>query len=250
MRLDDYVFEEIAIALGASLGESDQEEPGKRKLPRYLVNCEVKIKPHGVVRAVERRVNLVNISASGVGFLDRLMVSSGDQFVVHLPRPGGATLDVLCIARQCRLAANGTFRVGGEFTGEMGPDQRLVAGAQGVVAAQAAALNHQTSSNLRIPAIIRTTIGGTRDIKVMVTERTKEGFTILAGYALSAGDKIILRVHAPGYLPQAWWCRITHVRLIAAGQYRVHAQSLGLVETPKPSNNGLTGWVKRIMGNR
>ena len=118
MHLDDLVFGEVVTALGAVAGPD--EDPRRRKAERLGCRVGVMIRPEGVAMPVIRRVELVNISATGVCIIDRMAQSAGERFIIALPRPGQMPVEVICTVRQSRLTGTGGFRVGAEFTGTDG----------------------------------------------------------------------------------------------------------------------------------
>lgn len=250
MYLDDHILEEVAMALGAV--QADTSEPRRRRANRYAVGGSVLIKPYGVVNSTRREVQLVDISAVGICILDRLMTSAGNQFVVYLPRIGGDTIDVICTVRQARLATNGAFRVGAEFTGEADVTTRLVRGINGVMASGVGTPTlTKSEKGVNIPAQIRLANAGSNRTfhSAEIREASGVGVSLVTGRALAAGEEFILEFSMGKRKAYAWRCVVTHVRVLDTGQFRVNAKIVSMAEPGRSQKTrGLIQWFQSLFG--
>lgn len=245
MRLEEHIFEEVAMALGAE--HAGDEGLHRRRAFRYTVDGYVLIKPHGVVNSVPREAQLLNISAVGVCVVDRMTMAAGDQFLIYLPRAGGATMDVICTARQSRLASSGGFRIGAEFVGETDERVLLVRGVEGVMAAQSAMKPMDAETGVNLPAQIRLAPGDANApaFAAEIREATGIAVNLMTGKALAAGEQFILEFVTGRRKAHAWLCMVTHVRAVGSGQFRVNARIQKLLDEQQ-GVAGLKGWFRRL----
>jgi hypothetical protein len=246
MRLDDHIFEEVAMALGAA--EAADEELRLRRATRYRVEGYVLIKPHGVVNSTPRQVQLINISAVGVCIIDHLANAAGNQFVIYLPRAGGATMDVICTVRQARLGPGGAFRVGAEFTSEMEGNTRLVRGVDGVISANTVrrAVPPQAENTVHLPAQIRVVHEGPGAARhpAEIREASGVAVSLVTSKSIGAGEEMILEFVSGRHKNHSWRCTATHVRMLDSGQFRVNARINRLA--PAGKGSGMFGWLRRL----
>jgi hypothetical protein len=131
MRLPDTILDDIlqclegdtgAAALGATLSAGAGAETGgpgaeRRGASRTPAGGSVWYSRYGTIHPDTRPVAARDLSASGIGLVLReAVVAPGEKIVVHVPRGGGATLDLLCTVRASRVLRDGRMRVGAEFS--------------------------------------------------------------------------------------------------------------------------------------
>ncbi len=246
MRLHDTIFGEVATGLGAV--PENEGLPRRRGAPRFHVDREVTIKPHGSANAVARPVTLLNISASGVGIMDRLPVSAGYQFIISLPRPAGGTIDIVCTVRQSRLTNTGAFRVGAEFTSEMERDARFVRGVEGVVDSGKSPQAPAGDTDLHQPARIRMLAGSEAANSIPAQLQSFAGgvLVLLTTKSVVAGEQFILEVGFSGENVQAWKCTVIHAGLVDGQTFRVSARRTGAADVHEA---GHRSWLKRLFAS-
>ena len=123
MRLPETVLLDIVRSLeggpGMTFAGATPDVPGaeRRGESRRRLDARIAYTRYGAIHRAPRPVTLEDVSARGVGLvLAEALVAPGEQIVVHAPRRGGRTLDVLCTVRAARVLRDGRFRVGAEFT--------------------------------------------------------------------------------------------------------------------------------------
>ena len=57
-----------------------------------------------------------DVSFKGLGLLQSRQAARGSQFVITLPRRGGAWMSMLCTVMYCRELADGIYNVGASFS--------------------------------------------------------------------------------------------------------------------------------------
>jgi hypothetical protein len=247
MRLDDTVFEEVSRALG-ELQPDSAESAHLRAVPRFKVEGEAMIRPHGVAHASTRAVKLADISQCGVCILDRQPTSPGQQFVIYLPRSSGATLEVLCMVRQCRLGMEGLFHIGAEFTEEMEQRRRLVWGAGGLVETGrveegAGELKGQRIARARLVSVA----GVGQEIPITLLNASADGFTLESAEPLAVGNRLVLEVVQGRSQPTQWLCTVIHVRRGVSGVIHINASNDGPLGSGRRRGlkAKLKGWLGR-----
>jgi hypothetical protein len=246
MRLDDRVFEEVSRELGELQPES-AESAHLRAAPRFKVEGEAMIRPHGVAHAGTRAVTLADISQTGVCILDRLPTSPGQQFVLYLPRSSGATLEVLCMVRQCRLGMGGLFRIGAEFTEEMEQRRRLVWGAGGLVETGRVEEGVGDLQGRRIArARLVTATGVGQEVPITLLNASADAFTLETSEPLAVGNRLVLEVVQGRSQPMQWVCTVIHVRRGVSGAIHINASNDGPLGSGR--RRGLKAKLKSWLG--
>ena len=246
MRLDDAIFEEVVMALGAS--ETQEGELRRRRGSRYFVDTLLTIQPLGAARPVCRQARLLDVSAYGLCLIDTLATSSGDRFVASLPRLGGANIEVICTVRQSRLSMSGGFRIGAEFTSEEESGTRLVSGVNGITSSgNAPAPMADAPRELRIAAQIHDLVNQSGQVGFPAEVRQASGkeIVLLTQKALAVGDKFVLEFIQGKRRTQRWLCLVMHVAVREQGKYRVRSKILSPEKSPD-SGGGMGGWFRRL----
>jgi hypothetical protein len=115
MELDQALFEQIVTGLGAA--RNDQRpapDADKRGAGRIAISAEVVVEAFGTAKAQPRTVQLRSLSRGGAAILDWGTIQTGDKVVLHLPKPDGSDVPVVCIVKNSRVSG-GEFRLGMQF---------------------------------------------------------------------------------------------------------------------------------------
>ena len=136
MEIAKELFDQIVEAL-AKKGAAGQGEPERaheqRSSSRIAISADVMVSPHGVVSAKQRHAKLRSLSRSGAAVMDHLTRQAGEKLVLHLPKPDGTTVPIVCMVMNTRISGEG-FRVGMKFLSraeETGP--AMLRGVQGLI---------------------------------------------------------------------------------------------------------------------
>jgi two-component system, cell cycle response regulator len=97
-------------------GSEEQIQHERRRAPRIKKQSDVFILPclGGVVRQ-SVKVQLVDVSARGIGFICEKLMQKSDQFIFQSRKPDGTPLTLLYETVRCISDANGTFMTGAEL---------------------------------------------------------------------------------------------------------------------------------------
>jgi hypothetical protein len=135
MELDAELFEQITTALGAQRDEAEAGRDGvwHRTAGRYTVAADVLLEPHGVRSPRPRRVKLRSLSRTGAAILDTVPAQPGERVLIHLPKPDGHAIPIVCVIRNIRMSGP-EFRIGMQFMSQAeqtGP--QVVRGTDGLI---------------------------------------------------------------------------------------------------------------------
>jgi hypothetical protein len=114
MQLPAQHFGDVLAVLRAAQDSKGHEQ---RVSSRMDVQAQVKVIPFkdGALAAPFTCMTR-DLSFKGVGLLQSRLAEPGSQFVVMLPKPGGASMPVLCTVMYCRALADGIYNVGATFS--------------------------------------------------------------------------------------------------------------------------------------
>ena len=237
MQLEQGLFQNVIAALDAR--QDDPTNLRNRRCVRYRACREIQLRPYGVTHATPRLVKLVDISAGGICVIDRMNLSSGDRFVICLPKSDGHTEAVLCAVRQSRLTHEGEFRVGAEFSNGMDAHMRLVSSADGVVTAVTG--GGTTGVQVSFPVEC-----GKSDLTHVadIQEATADGFVLITTHPADVGEPINLDFRHGHQQGSRFHAIVIQTKMLATGQFRLVVRMLPPEQTQAQST-GLRGWFRR-----
>ena len=70
-----------------------------------------------------RDVGVYDISRSGIAIVHTQQMAPGERFKLHVPRPGGEPVEMICTVRHCR-PLEGQFVIGAQFGGDFSKPTR------------------------------------------------------------------------------------------------------------------------------
>ena len=121
MKLSAEQFKELSASFGAAVTADDHE---RRRTARIELQARVSVTPIvGQRRGASKDVTVCDFSPRGMSFLNDAAMNHDDQFVAHIPRRGGGTVDLLCTVLHVRTITEKQHRIGVEFTCSLDPQR-------------------------------------------------------------------------------------------------------------------------------
>jgi hypothetical protein len=134
MELDAELFEQIIAAIGAQRDAAESPDGAwQRSAARYVVAADVRLEPYGLRSPRPRRVKLRSHSRTGESILDTVPAQPGERILIHLPKPDGNDVPIVCVIRNIRMSGP-EFRIGMQFVSQAeqtGP--QVVRGTDGLI---------------------------------------------------------------------------------------------------------------------
>jgi hypothetical protein len=123
MSLTDHQFAAVVAMVGAAPGPAwaTGRRDDRRRAARFAANVTLELAPCGRATADEvaapAACTVRCLSATGVAVLCDRVFTTGERFLLHLPRAGGGPpVRIHCTVANTRFMAGGRFRVGARFT--------------------------------------------------------------------------------------------------------------------------------------
>jgi hypothetical protein len=258
MRLSEYAFNRVLAALhperqpqgpGGAAPADGARRAWNRRATRLAVNQPVWHLRLGAPDAKPQPGILLDFSKVGAGLLLDAVAAPGERLVVYLPcgadpeaegdgAEGGAgqqegVLAVLCTVRDCRVRADGRFRVGTEF---LDPAEAEAEGPAVVLSAEGLA---DGAANLDPEAMARRSERREADGRaamylyrrgrqaplehVPVADYSEHGVAIFRGEPLAVGAEFVIRLPREGAAPITRLCRVVNAAP-SDGRYRIGAE--------------------------
>ena len=269
MELNNELFDQIVTALGAAAQRRQTKtDAEKRRAARLTLAADVLIERYGMATAHPRTVKLLSLSRSGAAVLDHGTMRAGDKVILHLPKPGGATVPLVCVVANTRVTG-GQFRLGMQFLStaeQTGP--AMLRAANGIVSRPVSegqvhvldqiALNgvdpaksgrdHRVELNVQaLMSPYNQVLAGTMSFVTLKDISPGGGLCVLQHEELKRDDQFVLQVPRPQGKPLTMLCTVVDCRRFDDAQFRVGARFETKVcdapaDAPKP---GLVARLRR-----
>jgi hypothetical protein len=269
MELANELFDQVVGALGASAQlQQSKRDAEQRRAARLTIAADVVIERYGMAASQPRTVKLLSLSRTGAAVLDNGTMRSGDKVILHLPKPGGASVPLVCMVANTRVSG-GAFRLGMQFLStaeQTGP--AVLRAANGIVSRPVSeghvhvldqiALNgvdptksgreHRVELNVQaLMSPYTEGLAATLNVVTLKDISPGGGLCVLHHEELKREDQFVLQVPRPQGKPLTMLCTVVDCRRLNDAQFRIGARfETKLSESPSPAEKrGLIARLRR-----